>query len=165
MRSMLSFQSKFDQAFHVMDPQQVPNPAAVFTAQELRGRDVFVGNRCSGCHFNDTHSSRAATNNGLDVVFTDAGAGGGRFRTASLRNIAVTAPYMHDGRFQTLREVIEFYNSGVQFNQNLDGLMQQGGQAQRLNLTEEDKNALEAFLHTLTDQAFLTDPRFSDPFL
>jgi cytochrome c peroxidase len=165
MRSMISFQSKFDRAFHVFDPLAQPNPAAVLTAQELRGRDVFVGNRCSGCHFNDTHGSRAANNNGLDAVFTDPGAGGGRFRVASLRNIALTGPYMHDGRFQTLREVIEFYDSGVQFSLNLDGLLQNGsGGPLRLNLSEEDKQALEAFLHTLTDDAFLADPRFSDPF-
>jgi cytochrome c peroxidase len=72
---------------------------------------------------------------------------------------------MHDGRFATLREVIEHYNSGVKDSPDLDAVLRDsGGAVRRLNLTEADKDALEAFLRTLTDQPFLDDPKFSDPF-
>jgi cytochrome c peroxidase len=105
------------------------------------------------------------TNNGLDVVSADRGANG-IFRTASLRNIAVTAPYMHDGRFATLHEVIDHYDSGVQDAPELDPLLREGGVGppRRLNLTSHQKDALEALLLTLTDDALLADPRFADPF-
>jgi cytochrome c peroxidase len=91
----------------------------------------------------------------------------GVFRAAALRNIAVTGPYMHDGRFATLREVIDHYDHGVQDSPDLDSLLRDGlnaGLPKRLNLSEEDKDALEAFLRTMTDDAFLSDPKFSDPF-
>ncbi len=82
----------------------------------------------------------------------------GMFRVASLRNIARTAPYMHDGRFATLREVIDHYDHGVRSG---SGLLIP---FPTLGLTESDKVALEAFLNTLTDDAMMNDPRFSDPF-
>ncbi len=90
--------------------------------------------------------------------------GGGEFKSPSLRNIAVTAPYMHDGRFNTLAEVIEHYNSGIQDHPQLANQLQQNGQPERLNLTQQEKDALVAFLETLTDVTFLNDPKFSDPF-
>ena len=72
---------------------------------------------------------------------------------------------MHDGRFGTLREVIDHYDHGVQDSPNLDGILRDvHGVPVRLNLTEEDKRALEAFLNTMTDNEFLSDPKFSDPF-
>ena len=111
------------------------------------------------------------SNNGLDVVSADPGGVSGfpvRFRTPSLRNIALSGPYMHDGRFATLREVIDHYDHGIQDAQYLSRFLRQDervdGAVLRLNLSESDKDALEAFLHTLTDTAFLSDPKFSDPF-
>ncbi len=86
------------------------------------------------------------------------------FRTASLRNVALTAPYMHDGRFATLREVIEHYSTGAVDVAAVDFRMRDVNFSVHLNLSEEDKQALEAFLHTLTDESLTTDPRFSDPF-
>ena len=106
----------------------------------------------------------------------DTGVGGitgrtqdqGLFKTPSLRNIGLTAPFMHDGRFATLEEVVEFYNSGVVDNPNLSPpLRTPPGQppgARRLNLTAAQKTALVAFLKTLTDTNLTTDVRFSDPF-
>ena len=89
----------------------------------------------------------------------------GRFKSPSLRNIAVRAPYMHDGRFGTLREVVNFYNTGIQRNPNLDNrLRTQNGAPRRMNLDGNEINSLIAFMETLTDNAFLTDPKFSDPF-
>jgi cytochrome c peroxidase len=78
----------------------------------------------------------------------------------------VRPPYMHDGRFQTLEQVVDFYDRGVRANPALDPrLRTPGGQPQRLNLTVTERDALVAFLKTLTDRTFLTDPRFSDPFV
>ncbi len=171
VRSMVSTTSKFDQAF---GPNGVPDFAGTFTAQELAGQTLYNGRAgCARCHGTNAHISDDIHNTGLDATITDVGAGGGRFKAPSLRNVAVRAPYMHDGRFSTLAQVIEFYNSGVQPNPNLDGRLQAGGGGRgggapaplRLNLTQAEKDALVAFLGTFTDQQFLTDPRLANPFL
>src|SRR5262249_62296964 len=82
----------------------------------------------------------------------------GLFKSPSLRNVEHTAPYVHDGRFDTLEKVIDHYSTGVKQHPNLDP------RVRRLNFTDSEKAALVAFLKTLTDQNFLTDPKFSDPF-
>ena len=162
VRSMSSYRSRYDQAF----TGGVPNFAAVLTAQEERGRQIYIGaGRCDGCHGTDAHISPNVFNNGLDATVTDAGAGGGRFKSPSLRNIALRGPYMHDGRFATLRDVVEHYDHGVQDNPNLaPQLRDNAGAPRRLNLSETDKLALIAFLGTLTDTALVQDPKFSNPF-
>ena len=159
---MSSYRSKYDSAF----VNGTPNFAGTFTAQEERGRQIFTGaGRCDGCHNTDAHISGNVFNNGLDATITDVGAGGGRFKAPSLRNIAVRAPYMHDGRFATLRDVIEHYDHGVQASPNLaPALTDNTGAPRRLNLTEADKLALLAFLGTLTDSAMMQDVKFSNPF-
>ena len=150
----------------------------VFTAQEMRGkissRAVAVSIQCNLCHAQAAAANEGHANNGIDTVITDPGIlnvalnGDGRigkFRAASLRNIALTAPYMHDGRFATLRNVINHYDHGIKDSVDLDfALRDQFGAARKMNLSEEDKDALEAFLHTLTDDAMIADPKFSDPF-
>ena len=89
-----------------------------------------------------------------------------KFKAPSLRNIALSAPYMHDGRFATLREVIDFYNDGVQNHPNLDNRLQMNnGEVRRMNLSEREKDALVAFLNTLTDESFINDEKFSNPFV
>jgi cytochrome c peroxidase len=162
VRAMVSYRSKYDSAF----VNGVPNFAATLTAQEETGRTIFEGRaRCGGCHGTIAHVSDNIHNNGLDAVTIDAGAGNGRFKSPSLRNIAVRPPFMHDGRFTTLREVIDHYDAGVQNNPNLSpALRAPDGTPRRLNLTEAEKLALIAFLGTLTDNALLTDPKFADPF-
>ncbi len=98
--------------------------------------------------------------NGLDLGETVV------FKSPSLKNVAVSGPYMHDGRFATLEQVIEHYNSGIQPGPALDRrLSGRGGQPDRLNLSEADKAALVAFLRTMTDHALLVDPKFSNPFI
>ena len=87
----------------------------------------------------------------------------GKFKIPSLRNVGVTAPYMHDGRFQTLEQVLDFYSEGVQMSYNLDskmGLAHQGG----VRLTSIEKEQIITFLHTLTDSSFLVNPAHSNPF-
>jgi cytochrome c peroxidase len=140
----------------------------------LRGRDLFVDKRCSACHELRAGVDEWQANNGLDAIPSDLGIrdpalrrGGfdGMFRAASLRNVAVTGPYMHDGRFVSLRDVIEHYDHGMQDSPHLDGILRDWpGTPLQLGLTAEDKDALEAFLRTMTDDEFLADPKFSDPF-
>jgi cytochrome c peroxidase len=118
-------------------------------------------------------------NNGLDFPHMDLGVGAitgrprdqGALKVPSLRNIELTAPYMHDGRFATLDEVVEFYDSGVVDNPNLPPPLRVPtppglplGPPRRLNLSTSQKAALVAFLKTLTDTSVTTDPKFSDPF-
>lgn len=163
VRSLVSANAKFDRAFGA---NGVPNFAATFTAQELAGQDLFNGRAgCARCHGTNAHISDAVHNTGLDATITDVGAGNGRFKAPSLRNVAVRPPYMHDGRFRTLEQVIAFYDSGVQNNPGLDPRLRgPGGQPQRLNLSAAERSALVAFLGTLTDNTFLTDVKFSNPF-
>lgn len=178
VESVITYRSRFDQVCLPMDNSPVDCTAG-FTAQELRGQEIFENNNeisCTSCHQRWSMSNIWHANNGLDDVVTDPGiidpvfrrdGSQGVFRAASLRNIARTAPYMHDGRFATLREVIDHYDHGVKPSANLDDFL--GGRntnmARHLNISDADKDALEAFLRTLTDDAALTDPKFSDPFL
>ena len=164
VRSMVSGTSKFDQAF---GGGTTPNFAATFTADELAGQILFTGPAgCARCHTTNAAVSDDIHNTGLDATQTDAGAGGGRFKAPSLKSVAVRPPYMHDGRFQTLEHVVDFYNTGVQNNANLDNRLRGpgGGGPIRLNLSVTQRNQLVAFMRTLTDNAFLTDPKFANPF-
>ena len=142
-----------------------------FSESENRGRDIFVDN-CSKCHspirpFQEVF----AACNGLEENYTDQGLGrltgnssdNGIFKSPSLRNIALTAPYMHDGRFKTLSEVINFYSEDVKNHPNLHPLMLHNGD-RNLHLTAQQKQDLLAFLHTLTDQGIASDRKFSNPF-
>ncbi|MEM6785147.1 MAG: cytochrome c peroxidase, partial [Bacteroidota bacterium] len=166
VRSMVAPASKFDEG-RAAQPQGPPgDPLDNFTAEENLGLELFYGRaRCSACHRGDLQVAVEALNNGLDAVTVDEGAGNGRFKTGSLRNIAVTAPYMHDGRFATLEQVVDHYDRGVQAHPNLSPPLVRGnGQPLRLNLIAEERAALVAFLRTLTDESFLVDERWSDPF-
>jgi cytochrome c peroxidase len=160
-RAMVSYQSKYDTAFA---PGSVePNFAGVLTADELAGKTLFDGaGRCAGCHTTNAHVGQQVANIGLDSTVTDEGAGDGRFKTPSLRNVGVRGRFMHDGRFTSLQQVVEFYNSGVEDNPFLDQSMNNPLQ---LNLSPQQVLQLVAYLNTLTDNAFLTSALFSDPFV
>jgi cytochrome c peroxidase len=128
---------------------------------------------CNGCHKTETFTAPSLKNNGLEELSIDPGAGGitndpsqvGSFKVPSLKNIELTAPYMHDGRFKTLEEVIDHYDSGVRPHPNLSSqLRNPDNTPRRLNLSAEDKAALIAFLKTLTDHSVIADVKFSDPF-
>jgi cytochrome c peroxidase len=162
VRSLVSSRARLDAAFAGNGP---PN-FAVLTADEQRGQDLFTGSAgCARCHSTVAQIADQARNTGLDATITDVGSGNGRFKAPSLRNVGVRGRFMHDGRFTTLEQVVDFYNSGVQNNPNLDQrLRAPGGQPLRLNLSDADKRGLVAFLRALTDTTFLKDPRFADPF-
>jgi cytochrome c peroxidase len=191
IRSMVSNQSKFDQA-------STSGDFKTFSPDEARGRALFFNElHCTGCHTGNAFNSRGSAQNiGLDVNYQDNGVGkvaterqNGVFKVPTLRNVELTGPYMHDGRFSTLEQVVEHYNSGVQQHQNLSfflngflwsgnggfsnstipgcwscGLGQGGSTFKPLNMTETDKKALVAFLKTLTDKSFIADTKFSNPF-
>jgi len=98
-------------------------------------------------------------------VYEDNGADRGSFKIPNLRNAALTAPYMHDGRFNTLEEVVEHYASGVKDNAQLDPRFRNAnGSVKRIPITTVEKKALVAFMRTLTDNSFITDEKFSNPF-
>jgi cytochrome c peroxidase len=175
VRSILSTQSKYDQG--------VASGFTNLTPQENLGRQIFLGQvgnaTCAACHGTDNFvPGPNINNNGLEFPYLDQGLGGitglpqdvGLLKVPSLRNIELTAPYMHDGRFATLEEVVEFYNSGVVDGPNLSPpLRTPPGPGRppgplRLNLTVDQKAALVAFLKTLTDLSVTTDPKFADPF-
>jgi len=176
VRSMVSFNAPYDiGAFMTFDKHATfPN----YTVQENLGKTLFLSPAvgCANCHTSHNFVTLAPFNNGLDQVYADQGLGEatglaqdmGLFKAPSLRNIELTGPYMHDGRFQTLEEVVEHYNSGVEQHPNLSPLLRENGASngppRRLNLTSQEKAALVAFLKTLTDPYFLNDPRWQDPF-
>jgi cytochrome c peroxidase len=108
---------------------------------------------------------KGTANIGLDFVYADNGFRDGQFKIPTLRNIALTGPYMHDGRYNSLEEVVEHYSSQIKFHENLDDKFVQNGKARQLNFSNDDKKALVAFLQTLTDESFISADRFSDPFM
>ena len=161
-RSMVSAGSRYDRAF---DAAGVANLASTLSAQEIEGERIFRRSGCGSCHIGVAQAGDSVHNTGLDATSPDSGAGGGAFKAPSLRNVAVRPRFMHDGRFATLEEVIEFYDSGIQASPTLDRrLRAPDGSPLRLRLTAEERSALLAFLGALTDSTFLTSPRFSNPF-
>ena len=174
INAMGSFQSKFDEhVFGAGYSFDYSRNFSGFTPQENNGKSIYM-QVCASCH--STNMGRPVlfyANNGLDAGLTsDLGVGGitgadhekGVFKVPTLRNIALTAPYMHDGRFQTLEEVVEHYNSGIQNHPNLHYDLRAGGQPMRMNLSNSAKQDLIAFLHTLTDDKIRVDERFANPF-
>jgi len=144
-------------------------PGGNFTDSEMAGYATFQA-KCASCHATDLQTDNSFRNNGLPVnpAFNDVGryrvtenpADLHRFKVPSLRNVAVTAPYMHDGRFYTLEAVLEHYNSGVVNSPTLDPVL--SGDNPGIRLSAEEKTNLIAFLGTLTDNTFLTNPLYSE---
>ena len=165
VRSIVAPNSRYDAA-RAAAPGPPGRPLPGLTAQENRGLQVFFGpGRCAQCHAGDLFATDEPLNNGLDAsTAADEGAGRGRFKSSSLRNVGLTAPYMHDGRFETLDEVVQFYSTGIQDHPFLDRRLRGDRGPVRLDLSRQDRDALVAFLHTLTDETLATDERWSDPF-
>jgi cytochrome c peroxidase len=173
VRSLVSYRSKYDEGLAKVESVRADFPN--FTAQENQGKGLFL-QRCATCHLPPGQTAVFVVprplNNGLDADARVADIGvadvtfnrfdAGRFKSPSLRNVEYTAPYAHDGRFATLEDVVEHYSSGVKDHPNLDGRLR--GPRQRSKLDADEKAALVAFLKTLSDPKFITDPRFADPF-
>ncbi|MCB0661791.1 MAG: cytochrome-c peroxidase [Saprospiraceae bacterium] len=156
-RTLISGNSKFDQYFY-QGIQEALSPL------EKEGMELFFSERtnCSSCHAGFNFTNYAFENNGLDEKYDDPGrfrltlepADSALFKVPSLRNIAVTGPYMHDGSIATLEEVIDHYNRGGANHPHKNSLLKP------LGLTEYETSALKAFLASLTDQTFLENPLF-----
>jgi cytochrome c peroxidase len=149
-----SFQSKYD---------QYRQGKSSFSEEEKKGYTLFK-NHCAVCHQEPLFTNFTYQNNGLDTVFADGGRGKitkkitdyGKFRVPSLRNVALTYPYMHDGRFWNLEEVLDHYSFGVLSNsQNLSPILKKG-----IPHTQIERKQIIAFLNTLTDYKLLSDPKF-----
>jgi len=176
-RTLISANSRYDQ--YLRGAYQ-PTP------DELKGIELFNtapqpekgirGANCTHCHGGPKTYMELFHNNGLDSMSKDSGmekltglsADRGRFKVPTLRNIALTAPYMHDGRFKTLKEVIDHYSDHIEQSPALSAFLrgesnEAGGKSLKLLSTE--KKQLIAFLNMLTDSAFITNPAFSDPHL
>lgn len=169
VRSLVSSNSKFDQ--YLRGETQL-------TQDELNGYVLFVtedGADCFHCHGSGSGNALMTTNlfynNGLDNSFSDLydrysithnTMDKGVYKAPTLRNIAVSSPYMHDGRFLTIDQVIDFYSDSVKYSEQVSPLMHhvmQGG----VKLTEQEKQQLKAFLNTLTDSTFLNNPNYAKP--
>ncbi len=184
MNSLLSSSTKFDAALQNNKFNDLHGNWYGLTEAENEGKNIYLTN-CVSCHKLKSSSSSSniislgdplilEANNGLEMSYTDNGAGDvnpsaeliGVFKVPSLRNVVLTAPYMHDGRFETLEEVVNFYNEGIQPHANLHPLLKDDHQEPiKLNLSGEDKTALISFLTALTDTQLTVDPKWSDPFL
>lgn len=161
VRSLVSARSRYDAVFATGG---APDTSRL-TGSERAGMRLFTSVGCVNCHRTIAQVPDKANDSGLDSVPGDSGAGQGRFKPPSLRNIAVRPPYMHDGRFRTLREVVEFYDHGVRSGPWLDPrLLGSDSLPRRLHLTPTQVEGLVAFLQALTDSTFLEDARLSDPF-
>ena len=181
IRSIVSYRSKYDKGREQVNSSLTDFPN--FNERENLGKRLFFQPRSEGFSCFECHATEGfvATplgpqNNGLDASFgKDLGVFEtfssrpdlrGSFKIPTLRNIAVTAPYMHDGRFRTLMDVINHYNEGVQPHPELSPFMKgANGRPFQLGLNEQEKQALVDFLHTLTDRELNGDPMFSDPFV
>ena len=187
MRSMVSMNSKFDRAAPADGGYSAKFRG--FSDEENRGKSLFIDGidgiaelGCAHCHLPPTFGMTMSLNNGLALKYKDRGLGAldrpsndpftpsndGKFKAPSLRNIELTAPYMHDGRFKTLQDVVEHYSSGVHSHVNVGLAFEEQNPSKKTSgfrFTAGQKTAMIAFLKTLTDRQFVTDPKFSDPFV
>jgi cytochrome c peroxidase len=157
-RTLVSTNSRYDQFL---------NGKVRLTEQEELGKQLFFNRlHCSTCHGGFNFTNFSTQNNGMFPIYLDSGrmrvthleSDRDRFKVPTLRNIALTRPYMHNGSIQTLREVIRIYAKGGFPNKNKHAIIQP------FSITEEEEDALIAFLNTLTDRRFIRDKRFSNPF-
>ncbi|MBX2895416.1 MAG: c-type cytochrome [Cyclobacteriaceae bacterium] len=178
--SIRSNQSKFDKAmmfrtnattFDLKPANTLINTAPLvnLTAQEELGRQLFFNKfNCNSCH-----DANGFADIGLDAVPKDMGLmettgfaqHKGLFKIPSLRNVELTGPYMHDGRFKTLEEVLQHYSTGIKNSPNLDHRLKGvDGKPLQMKMTATEIKAIAAFLTTLTDYQMISEPRFSNPF-
>jgi cytochrome c peroxidase len=169
-RTLISSNSRYDK-------YKRHETGGVLSSQEQQGM-FLVQSKCSGCHKGELFTDNDYHNNGIDNDFSDDSFEGifqgryritndpadlGKFRTPTLRNVMLTGPYMHDGRFSTIEEVLDHYADGVLASSTLDPLVKQNSALPGIPITMAEKQAIIAFLKTLTDNSFITNPKFSQP--
>lgn len=163
VRALAAFQRTLTSRWSAFDRYQAGDASAL-TASQVRGLDLFFDKaECFHCHTGRDFTDGLAHNNAMRVFNPDVGvaerteleADVGRFLTPTLRNVALTGPYLHDGSRSTLRDLLEVYNDGGEPNPNADDLIRP------LGLTAAELNDLEAFLHSLTDETIATNAAFA----
>ncbi len=177
LRTMISGKSKYDVMYKFENGLTLTAEEQVIhqsvTLEEWAGYDLFKslnGADCFHCHNGPLMQVAKFSNNGLDATFTDLGRGqvtgnandNGKFKVPTLRNIAYSAPYMHDGRFETLDEVIDHYSFGIQMSPTIDPLIEYASQG-GVQLDAYERDLLKQFLMTLTDESFINNPDFQEP--
>ncbi len=171
-RTLISADSKYDK-------YKRNERGGFLTESEQKGL-LLVRQKCQGCHATDLFTDNLYHNNGLDADFSDLSHDEiylgryrvsrdpkdiGAYRTPTLRNIAITAPYMHDGRFSSLEEVIDHYRYKVQISPSLAPVLSPKEDIRPgIQITDQEKTHIIAFLHTLTDETFLKNQDFKNPF-
>ncbi len=165
-RTLISAESQYDKF-------KLNKPGGALSATELKGLNL-VKQKCQGCHNGELFTDNDYHNNGVDADFSNADHEGvymgryrisynpddlGKFKTPTLRNVGLTAPYMHDGRFNSLEAVVDHYSEGVKNSETLDPLIPSSG----MKLNADEKAAIISFLKTLTDYQFIADPKFKKP--
>jgi cytochrome c peroxidase len=165
-RALATFERTLISGYSPYDQYQNYNKTNALTTAEIRGMNLFFSNKtnCSTCHSGFNFTNYAFENNGLYKYYPDVGrfrltnnpADSALFKVPSLRNIELTAPYMHDGSIATLADVVEHYQSGGENHFNKNNLIQP------LNLTNTEKQDLVAFLKSLTDESFINNPLFQE---
>lgn len=178
VRALAQFQRTFISGSALYDKYINKVPGAQLSPTELQGLSL-VQQKCQGCHAGQLFTDNNYHNNGLDADFSDDSHEGiyqgrsritynpadlGRFKTPTLRNVMLTAPYMHDGRFATIEQVLGHYSNGVQPSPTADPLVMQNGGAAGIPLTTTEKQAIIAFLHTLTDTEFTANKKLANPY-
>jgi cytochrome c peroxidase len=161
MVTMVSADSKYD---------QYKKGQAAFTEEEIQGMNLFQ-QKCASCHSGELFTDESFRNTGMyyNAQFDDRGRyrvtldwnDNMKFRVPSLRNVEYTAPYMHDGRFYTLDAVMNFYSDQVEDNPNLDPQLKQNGHL-GIPMNTQEKQVIIAFLKTLSDKKFISDPKFAE---
>lgn len=169
-RTLISASSKYDQ--YRSNPSQL-----TLTDQELKGLNL-INKHCRNCHAGELFTDNLYHNNGLNSDFSNDEHEGifqgrsrvsldpydlGKFKTPTLRNVLLTAPYMHDGRLKTIDDVILHYSNGVKLSPSLDPSLRQSDLSTGLKLTSDEREAIKASLSTLTDPTFIENPAFRDP--
>lgn len=172
-KALAQFQRTFISANSRYDKFKLNSPGSTLSAIELKGLEL-VEQKCQGCHAGELFTDNTYHNNGIDADFSITDHEGlylgryrisydpkdlGSYRTPTLRNVALTSPYMHDGRFETLEDVVDHYASGIKHSSTLDTRLPAGG----MKLNAEEKMAVVSFLKTLTDYQFITDSKLSAP--
>jgi cytochrome c peroxidase len=164
LKAIAQFMGAFVSASSKYDKNRIDPVANPFTEDEKLGLTIFES-KCASCHVPPLFTDNSFRNNGLDEIFSDSGrylitninSDMGKFKVPSLRNIELTYPYMHDGRFETLPQVLNHYSSEIKQSATLDQSL-----TNRIPLNNTEKQQLIAFLKTLTDREFINDPRFKE---
>jgi cytochrome c peroxidase len=164
LKAIAQFMGAFVSASSKYDKNRIDPVANPFTEDEKLGLTIFES-KCASCHVPPLFTDNSFRNNGLDEIFSDSGrylitninSDMGKFKVPSLRNIELTYPYMHDGRFETLPQVLNHYSSEIKQSATLDQSLTNG-----IPLNNTEKQQLIAFLKTLTDREFINDPRFKE---